>query len=265
MSTMSLTHNPVSDLMHLRWGVSSVKTAQATIQAQNVRGVGSFLQSFGVSGSTLERLGMSSVNAQAVLGAEGWRGSVNVSRQLSQSLTSTRPVSTLLESVRNGWGSFETQMPRLSGAAKSAAGVCKSAATGLAGGCKSALAAAKSSGFFGSIFNGVSGLMSSVGRVAGPILGPLAKIAAPITNALKGVGNFMRMIPGLNLIFAATDTFKAVTSLFDPNKSWSEKLANLGKAALSIGAALPIPGASLLGGARGAWAIGDAAGSLLGK
>jgi hypothetical protein len=259
--TYTLTQNPITDLARMWGGVSDVRDAHAVIQAENIKGVGGLLSHFGVQSSQLERLGMSPVNAKALLSAEGWRGTLNVSKQLSSNLAS--PTSALLDSVKNGWGSLEETMPNLAGAAKNAASTCKAAATGLADGCKAAVGAAKTGGFFGSIFKGIGNIASSIGRVAEPIMGPLAKIAAPVVNAFKGVGNFMRMIPGLNLIFAATDTFKAVTSLFDPKKPWSEKIANLGKAALSIGAALPIPGASLLGGARGVWAVGDAASSLV--
>lgn len=263
MSSMSLTNNPIADLMHMRWGVQSVKAAQATVAAEQIRGTGSLLSHFGVSTQALERLGMSPVNAKALLGANGWRATVDVSKQLSSSLTGGRTATTLLESVKNGWGSFETQMPALAKGAKGAAAFCKSAAAGTVGRCGGILKAAKAGGFFGKIMGAVSGVASSVGRIAGPMLGPLAKFAAPVMSALKGVGNFMRMIPGLNLIFAAADTFKALKVMFDPTKSMGEKLAAVGKAALSIGAALPIPGASLLGGVRGAWAVGEGAASLM--
>ena len=262
MSTMTLTQNPIADLMHMRWGVQSVKAAQATMAAENIRGTGSLLSHFGISSQALERLGMSPVNAKALLGANGWRSTVDVSKQLSSSLTSGRTASTLLESVKNGWGSFETQMPSLAKGAKSAAAAAKAAGAGAAARCGGILNAAKSSGFFGGIFKAVSGVASSVSRMAGPILGPLSSICKPWVSALKGVGSFMRMIPGLNLIFAATDTFKALKVMFDPTKSMGEKLAAVGKAALSIGAALPIPGASLLGGARGVWAVGEGVSAL---
>ena len=263
MTISSLTSNPITDLLHMRYGVHAVRDAQAFTAAQNIRGTGSLLQSFGVTGQTLERLGMSSVNARAVLGAEGWRSTLNVSRQLSGSLTQSSAMSTMLESVKNGWGTFESQMPQLAKGARGAAAACRGAATGIAGRCGGILNAAKNTGFFGRIFGNVTSAVSGLSRMAGPILGPLAKIAAPVMSALKGVGNFMRMIPGLNLVFAAVDTFKAIKTLMDPSKSWGEKLSAVGKAALSIGAALPIPGASLLGGARGVWAVGEGAASLL--
>ena len=86
--------------------------------------------------------------------AEGWRGTVNVSKQLSQGLSPAS--SAMLDSVKNGWGSFEQAMPNLAGAAKNAATTCKTAATGLASGCKAAVGAAKTGGFFGGLFKGVT-------------------------------------------------------------------------------------------------------------
>ena len=260
--TMTLTQNPISDLMHLRWGVVHVKEAQSVMQAENIKGAGSLLKYFGVNAGQLERLGLSPVNAKAVLSAEGWRGTMGVSRQLSQSLTSSTAATSMLESVKSGWGSFEQQLPNLSKAARGAASTCKAAATGAVGRCGQALNAAKSSGFFGGITKALGGLGTSIAKMASPITGTLSKVFGPLVTAFKN-SPLARLLPIVNLVFVVTDGIKAVKTLMDPTKSWGEKLAACGKAALSIGAALPIPGASLLGGARGVWAVGDAANSLM--
>src|SRR4051812_6833504 len=129
MSSMSITENPLTDLWHLRFGVTQVKAGAAVLQAENINGVGSLLQRSGVTAESLQRLGLSPVNAKAVLGAEGWRGAVNVSKQLSKSVVSPGMGSSMLESVKSGWGSFETQMPNLAKSAKSASTACKALAS----------------------------------------------------------------------------------------------------------------------------------------
>jgi hypothetical protein len=254
MTSFALTPNQlllkdsVEKTMHLRWGVTAVKGARDGLQG--VQGAGQLFHQLGVTPQMLQRLGVHHMTAKSFLtGAQSqnWRGLMNVSKQISTNFVGANSAAgRLLESFRSGLGSMSEKFPQLSSAAQNAASTVKGAAIGGAGRVGGAIKAAKASSFFGSIMKTGSSLFSSVAKIAGPILRPL-----------KAVGNFMRMIPGLNLIFAAADTFKAVKTLFDPSKSWGEKLAAVGKAALSIGAALPIPGASLLGGVRGAWAIGD--------
>lgn len=75
------------------------------------------------------------------------------------------------------------------------------------------------------------------------VLGFLAKAAGKIAAPLAKIGQVARMVPFLNLAFVAVDGAKL---LANPSG------ANLAKFGLSVGAALPIPGASLLGGARAA-------------
>lgn len=113
-------------------------------------------------------------------------------------------------------GFFSRTFPRLSGVAGRSVGALGTA-TGAAGTAVKAAGAGK-------------GALGFLARIGMKVAGPLAK-----------VGGFVRMIPGLNLIFVAVDGFKLLKN---------PSAANLAKFGLSVGAALPIPGASLLGGVR---------------
>lgn len=83
-----------------------------------------------------------------------------------------------------------------------------------------------------------------VGAAAGEVVkkgGFFGNLLGKIGGALSTVGKLARMVPLVNIAFIGVDAFKF---LRDPS------MANLAKLGLSVGAALPIPGASLLGGVR---------------
>lgn len=146
-------------------------------------------------------------------------------------------------------GHIENAMPRVTSLATKSQGLLKNGYT--SAGSKVASFAKDGTGLLKTLPGGAKAV------------GILGKIAGPLGGVLKGVGAISRMIPGLNIVFAVADGIGAVKTLMNPLASAGEKAAALGKAALSVGAALPIPGASLLGGARAAWGVGELASGVL--
>jgi hypothetical protein len=261
--TRQVATDSVQSFMHMRWGVKHIGEAKGSLAG--VRGPGQLFAQLGVTPQHLQRLGVHHMTAKSFLSgaqSQNFRGMMNVSKQMSVAFDG-KVARGLTGGFSSSLAALQAHFPKLAQGAKDATSAGRAALSGAGARLSQGIGAVKQSGFFGRIFSGGAGILNSVKSFAGPILGPLSKIAAPVMNAFKSVGNIMRMIPGLNIAFAVMDTFKAVKVLLDPTKSMGEKLAALGKAALSIGAALPIPGASLLGGVRGAWAIGDVASAAL--